>query len=212
MKKYAQFFIAIASAFSLNAFAQSGQDLMASNDLAVVSYHVEERINKNFGGRITTYNVPSLNLVSTKELGENNVRIITPKYAKVRAKIAPFTMFNNRETKGLTSIDNITVGPINTDIVKTAPRKREYVEITMVDTYERIMDKGYKSIPMITKVADKHFFDGDMTLAVKWYTELFSSTTDLAAVYYFRYAQALISTGQTAKGTEMMKIFETKSL
>lgn len=223
MKNLALKTIALTCALSVNCFSQSSQimkaddsqmlsSMMADNGLAVVSYHVEERINMNFGSSITTYDVPSLNLVSTKELGGNNTRVITPKYAKVRAKTEYLAIAKDKKPKAFSSSDFITVKPINTDIVATVERKREFAEIDVIATYERVMDKGYKSVIMITKVADRHFFEGDFTLAAKWYTELFNSTDNLEAVYYYRYAQSLIETGQKAKGKEMMKIFETKSL
>ncbi|MGV3696480.1 hypothetical protein [Flavobacterium sp.] len=212
MKNYALFFVAIACAFSLNSFAQSSpMDSMSdNNDLAVVSYHVEERINMNFGSRITTYNVPTLSLVNKEELGENNIRIITPKYAKIRAKIMALQVTGNKEAK-LASV-NITSEQVDKEIIATAPRKRQFVDIDVVDTYQRVINKGYKSIPMITKVADRHFFDGDLELAAKWYGELFAAKSDLEAVYYFRYAQALKAVNQPEKAAEMMKIFESKSL
>ena len=74
------------------------------------------------------------------------------------------------------------------------------------------MDKGYKSVAMITKVADRNFFDGDMDKAAKMYAELFAITNDLEAVYYYRYGHSLISIGQTEKGTELIEIFKSKSL
>lgn len=216
MKNNAHFFIAIASAFSFNGFAQSSpisKDFSSDNDLAVVSYHVEERINMNFGSSITTYNVPDLSLVSDKQMVGNNVRIITPKYAKIRAKSIAVAIMSNREPKALTNLANVTSKLVDTEIITTSQRKRLYVDIDVVGTYERIMDKGYKSVAMITKVADRHFFDGDLVLAAKWYTELFNTTTsELEAVYYYRYAQSLLAVGQIKKGNEMMRIFESKSL
>ncbi|WP_445452344.1 hypothetical protein [Flavobacterium sp. 25HG05S-40] len=216
MKNNAHFFIAIASAFFFNGFAQSSpiaKDFASENDLAVVSYHVEERINMNFGGSITTYNVPNLSLVSDKQMVGNNVRIITPKYAKIRAKSIATTIMSNREPKSLTNLSNVTSKLVDAEIITTSQRKRLYVDIDVVGTYERIMDKGYKSVAMITKVADRHFFDGDLVLAAKWYTELFNTTTsELEAVYYYRYAQSLLAVGQIKKGNEMMRIFESKSL
>jgi hypothetical protein len=212
-------FLMVAGAFSISTFAQDNNNFQdkskivnSNNDLAVVSYHVEERINMNFGGSITTYNVPSLNMVSTKELGENNIRIVTPKYAKVRAKSVAVTILKDEAPKALSN----TASPItstNAVAVVIPDRKKESVIIDVVDTYERVMDKGYKSVTMITKVADRHFFDGDLVLAAKWYAELFNAaTTELEAVYYYRYAESLKAINQIQKASEMMKIFESKSL
>ena len=222
MKNYALFFIMVAGAFSCSCFAQSNDHFLdngkmedtqitLNNDLAVVSYHVEERVNMKFGGSVTTYDVPSLNMISTKDLGENNIRIITPKYAKIRAKLVAVTASTEGKIKNSTA--DITTKPIKTDVVVTTERKKEYVNIDVIDTYERVMDKGFKSVTMMTKVADRHFFEGDLVLAAKWYTELFNATTsELEAVYYYRYGQSLIATGQVEKGNAMMKIFESKSL
>lgn len=89
---------------------------------------------------------------------------------------------------------------------------KETVSIDVVDTYERIMDKGYKSPDMLRKVGDRHYFGGNLTLAAKWYSELFNATTDLEAVYYFRYGQSLLAIGEVEKGNEMIKIFKSKNL
>lgn len=219
MKNSALFFTAVACAISFNCLAQNRErtqqlsQMMDDGDLAVVSYHVEERINMNFGSSVTTYDVPSLSMISDKDLGENNTRKITPKYAKVRAKVETMQIAASGP-KISADTPNITAMPVNTDLFVNSITKPKTVDIDVVSTYERVMDKGYKSVAMITKVADKHFFNGDYILAAKWYTELFNSgTTDnLEAVYYYRYAQSLLETGQKTKGDEMMKIFETKSL
>lgn len=227
MKNFALFFTAVGSAFSFHCFAQNSDhvlnnsktsntqllsDMSASNDLAVVSYHVEERINMNFGGRITTYNVPSLDMINDNNLGENNTRVVTPKYAKVRSKPVAVVSLLNNVSKPETPIASSELKPVYA-AAPTASVGKDHVSIDVVSTYERIMDKGYKSVDMLIKVADRHFFEGDMVLAAKWYTELFNNNTDnLEAVYYYRYAQSLISVGQKEKGNAMMKIFETKSL
>ncbi len=97
----------------------------------------------------------------------------------------------------------------NTDSIP----KKEYIEVDIVQTYERVMGKGYKSDAMIKKVADRHFFNGDLVLAAQWYTELFDCLpSELEAVYYYRYAQSLKAVNQPEKATEMMKLFESKSL
>jgi hypothetical protein len=221
MKNYALFFTAIGSVISYSCFAQSNvktlSDMTSQNDLAVVSYHVEERINMNFGGSIRTYDVPNLDMITPKDLGQNNVRIVTPVYAKVkpvaveavREKIASVAIVKEDVKATATTIIS---KPIDTGVLATTERKRDYVNIDVIDTYERIMDKGYKSVAMIIKVADRHFFDGDLVLAAKWYNELFSNTKDLEAVYYYRYAESLKAVNQLEKANEMMKIFETKSL
>lgn len=210
MRTNAFFFLTLANVFTISCFAQQVPNLNSDNQVAVVAYHVEERVNMNFGSSVTTYNVPSLNLVSTNNLGGNNTRVVTPKYAKIRPKTIAIDATKKTETKALATV--AATKPVTKDSAVATERKTEYVNIDVVSTYERVMDKGYKSVLMLTKVADRHYFDGDLVLAAKWYTELFNSTTALEAVYYYRYGQSLIATGQKEKGNEMMKIFESKSL
>lgn len=221
MKKIALFIAMVAGSCTYNCFAQSNDRFLDSekmevsqittnNDLAVVSYHVEERINMRFGGSITTYDVSDLSMISKNDLGENNVRIITPKYAKIRPRVEPISIISE-QTKP--SNPEIIANPVTTSLIVRVEAKKDFANIDVIDTYERVMDKGYKSVVMLTKVADRHFFEGDLVLAAKWYSELFNTVkTDLEAVYYYRYGQSLIATGQTQKGNEMMKIFEAKSL
>ena len=89
--------------------------------------------------------------------------------------------------------------------------KKKYVDIDVLGTYERVLDKGYKSVDMFKKVGDKRFFGGDLVVAAKWYSELFAMTTDLDPVYFYRYAESLKSVGLVKKATEMMTIFENKN-
>lgn len=223
MKNYAPLFIAILSTFSFSCFAQSDDhfsantkmensqlmaDMSSNNDLAMVSYHVEERINMNFGSRVTSYNVSDISFVGTNDLGPNNIRIVTPKYAKAKQKYIPTitNAFAKNNANSLTTSAKLgwaAVPPV---------KVRDHVNITMIDTYERILDKGYKTVDMMMKVADSHYFEDDMEVAAKWYAELFSVSSNIEAVYYFRYAQALIATKQVAKGKEMMKIYESMNL
>jgi NhaP-type Na+/H+ and K+/H+ antiporter len=208
MKKCAHFFIGFGSALSFSCFAQENNQLSSNKDLAVVSYHVEERINIHLGSNITTYDVPNLNLVSTNDLGPNNSRVITPKYAKPKVVVG-----TTSKEKSRTIVSTLTNDANPIKVTASTPTvKKDYVTIDVVSTYERVLDNGYKSIDMMKKVADRHFFDDDLTVAAKWYSELFTTTTDLDAVYYYRYAQSLKAINQLEKADQMMKIFESKSL
>ena len=205
MKKIYFFFIAIMVLFSFGAFAQDNdQNLaMASNEFSgieesvVVAYHVEERINMRFGAQITTYNVSDLSMINTRDLGPNNIRIITPKHAK--RKISNNASVNASE---------MVSGPSIEEAVDERPKS---VNIDLIDTYERILDKGYRSEKMIKSVANERFFHGNLTSAAKWYAELFALNMDLEPIYYYRYAQALVAINQLDKSNEMMKIFEAKN-
>jgi hypothetical protein len=223
MKNYPLFFIAIVFGFTAISYAQTSARLNensvynnvqinSQNDLAVVSYHIEERVNMNFGSRITTYNVPSLDYIERKELGENNSRKITPKYGIVRVKLSALKIVCDKNPKQLFNSSFIKSVLVDTDVIAPRKRARPFVDIDVVGTYSRVIEKGYKSTEMIVKVADRHFFEGNLILAAKWYSELFENKSDFEAVYYYRYAQSLFAVDEIEKGKEMMKIFETKSL
>ena len=121
--------------------------LNSGNDLAVVSYHVEERINMSFGSNITTYDVSSLSLVNTNDLGENNIRIVTPKYGKIKA--VPLKLNSAPTKEGFANPAVIATSKLIKIDVYSLKKKKDYVNIDIIDTYERIMEKGYKSEDMI---------------------------------------------------------------
>jgi hypothetical protein len=225
MKNSAPFFIAIACIFSLGCFAQRNDSIVAhmkmgniqlmadaisGNESVVTSYRVEERINMNFGSQITTYEVSDLSLVGKHDLGPNNTRIVTPIYAKAKAKIEKVAVMSGlpamKKDQPTAPFDIKAVA-----VVPYAPKAPGYVNIDIISTYERVLDKGYQSVDMLKKVGNSRYFDGDLITAAKWYTQLFALTTDLEAAYYYRYAQSLKSISQVEKANEMMAIFE-KSL
>lgn len=106
-----------------------------------------------------------------------------------------------------------------TEKSKPAPPKEEvvvapaYTKIKIIENYERVLEKGYKTEAMLQAVADYRFFAEDLVSAAKWYTQLFEFCPDeLEAVYYFRYAQSLKSIGQNEKAKEMMDLFQSKKM
>lgn len=221
MKKSALLFIAMASVFSLSCLAQNADrfpdgalmehmqlmssDMSGNNDLAVVSYRVEERINMAFGSSITTYEVSNISLVGTNNLGENNTRVVTPKYGRAKAKAVTV----NKELPAImiAAAPSVTLPKLAPVVVDTRPK---FVNIDILSTYERVLEKGYRTVEMLKRVANARYFENDLPVAAKWYTELFAMTNDLEPEYYFRYAQSLKSINQPEKANEMMKIFENK--
>jgi hypothetical protein len=206
------FFVTVTNVCSFCCFSQQSNQNVSddSQDLAIAYYHVEERINKNFGGSITTYNVPSLDMINSNNLGENNVRIITPKYvnAKSRKKIASNAKETIQTEISIPKSDEVSL--INEETIMTS-KEVDFVNIDVVGTYERIMEKGYRSIPMLIKVADRHFFAGKLVLAEKWYSLLFNETTELEPIYFYRYAESLKAINNVEKSNEMMKLYESKN-
>lgn len=113
--------------------------------------------------------------------------------------------------KNIVDTIKTTIKPIKVTVI--APKKKEkYVTINLVNTYEKVLDRGYKSAEMLKKVADRSYFENDMVSAAKYYSQLFDITTDLEASYYFRYAQSLKATNEIEKAAEMMRLFKSKSM
>lgn len=223
MKKYEAILCTLAFVFSLGCFAQSTNSVSASpapgkttlltdsfptDDLVIQSYYVEERINKLFGGRIITYQVSKLDMVDTYDLGPNNTRTVIPNYVKRKPKVAP----NAIETKTTVASSSASVEPVKVEIAAPVATGSKYVTVNMVDTYEKVIDKGYKSIDMLKKVADRFYFEGNLTAAAGYYTQLFDQAKDLDVIYYYRYAQSLKAINEDEKANTLMKRFKSETL
>jgi hypothetical protein len=184
-------------------------DNLANNsDYVIQSYYVEERINKLFGGRIITYQVSKLDMVDTYDLGPNNTRTVIPNYVKRKPKVAP----NAIEAKTLVASSSVSVEPVKVEITAPASTTSKYVTVNMVDTYTKVVDKGYKSVDMLKKVADRFYFDGNLSAASGYYAQLFEETKDLDAIYYYRYAQSLKAINENEKANTLMKRFKSETL
>jgi tetratricopeptide (TPR) repeat protein len=195
----------------------------------IKSYYVEENINMKFGGYATTYEVSQFSLINSCYLGPNNTRIITPRYGEVNQ-----LEFNQIEdNKNL--INKKLLEPIKINIkipqykevelpkqnqleTPTEPSKvkekealnnseksEKYIYIHLMETYQRIAEKGTKSIEIFKKLGDFYFFEAEYTKAIKWYEELFQLTAHLDSEYYDRYAYSLKAIGKKNKANEIIK-------
>lgn len=86
----------------------------------------------------------------------------------------------------------------------------QYAYINAIKTYEKVANKGYKNEDMFKKLGNSYYFNSEFDGAAKWYGELFAMNTNVEPEYYYRYAQALKSTGDTAKANKIMDEFNTK--
>lgn len=221
MKTYEALFIAIVFVFSFSCFGQSKdnalQNMIIENatvrsdnsskeNRVIVGYYVEETINMTFGKRVTKYEVSKLDMVYTNDLGPNNTRVVTPIYRKPKVRRVDLVL----QSKTYIDSSAINIKSIKVEVV--APTEDpKYLTIDVVDTYAKVLDKGYKSVEMLTKVADRAYFDGDLATAAKYYEELFIMKTDLDAMYYYRYAESLKGINQMGKANEAMLLFESKN-
>jgi outer membrane protein OmpA-like peptidoglycan-associated protein/tetratricopeptide (TPR) repeat protein len=93
-----------------------------------------------------------------------------------------------------------------------ADRKYEnFAYIDAIKTYERVAEKGYKSVDMFQKLGNSYYFNGELDKATKWYDELFTMAPDQQPEYFYRYAQSLKAVGQTEKANEMLEKFHQKA-
>lgn len=114
------------------------------------------------------------------------------------------------QSKNVAAATAAAVKPVEVELTAPADGGPKSLSIDVVKTYAKVLDKGYKSVEMLTKVGDRAYFDGDLAIAAKCYSELFSMTKNLDPVYYYRYAQSLKAINQIDKADEMMKLFENK--
>jgi tetratricopeptide (TPR) repeat protein len=87
----------------------------------------------------------------------------------------------------------------------------KYAYVDVIKTYERVAEKGYKSVDLFKKMGDYFYFYARLDKAAKWYGELFAITSDLEPKYYYQYAQCLRSIGQNDKADEILEKFKQRS-
>src|SRR5690606_8228957 len=87
----------------------------------------------------------------------------------------------------------------------------KYAYVDAIKTYERVAEKGHRSVELFENLGDAYYFTAQLDVAAKWYGELFSLNEDVASEYYYRYSQSLKSIGDYKKADEMMAAFAQKS-
>lgn len=207
------FYIIIISAIPLDSIAQKGKLSLIDKDLkngqktnlesgalrTVKSYHVEENIKMNFGGYTTTYEVSDSSLIKTNDLGPNNTRIVTRVFTEKQQ-----LRHSDKETK----TEPLQPEPKASNTKQPdSLKKGEYAYVVMIKTYERVAEKGYKSVDIFQKLGNAFYFNNELEKAARWYSELFAMTSDLEADYYYRYSASLKAIGDNDKADEMLSRF-----
>jgi hypothetical protein len=90
-------------------------------------------------------------------------------------------------------------------------QNEKYAIIDPIKTYERIVEKGYKSVDMFEKLGNSYFLNAELDKAARWYGELFAMTTNVEPKYYYRYTLCLRSIGQIEKANQILGIYYQKS-
>lgn len=221
MKTNTVLFRVIVCVFSFSCYAQSIEQTIAhagtgktqakvdsksNEDLVIDSYLVVEVINMPFGKRTTKYEVSKLDMVYTNDLGPNNTRTVTPIYKKAKVRKTEMIL----PSKAIVDTMSQKIKPIKVEVITPAYTENS-ANINILNTYAHVLDKGYKSVDMLKKVADKFYFEDNYEEAAKYYSKLIDLEANLEAVFYFRYAQSLKAISEIEKAEEMMKLFESKN-
>jgi tetratricopeptide (TPR) repeat protein len=214
MKNKILSYIIIIGIFSFDSFAQ--KEKISSVDKKtkstqksqvvrkIKSYQVEENIKMNFGGYTTTYNVSDSSLINTNDLGPNNTRVVTPKFVEAKRLMEP-----HKET--MKDVLKQSLKPSNLKPRDSLQRQTGVASVVMIETYERVAEKGYKSVDIFQKLGNAFYFNNELDKAARWYGELFSISFDLAPEYYYRYSASLKAIGENDKANEMLARFNKLS-
>lgn len=73
--------------------------------------------------------------------------------------------------------------------------------------YEKVANKGYKSVELFEKLGNVYFFNSLYAEANKWYTELFALQKEVESIYYYRYSQTLKYSGDNKKADDYLAKF-----
>ena len=91
---------------------------------------------------------------------------------------------------------------------KADAKYEQFHYVNAIKTYEKVANKGYKSVELFSKLGDSYYFQSNLNEANKWYEQLFALNQKIDSEYYFRYAQTLKSIGDYKKADEMMAAFD----
>lgn len=97
------------------------------------------------------------------------------------------------------------------EIAKADKKYDGYAFIDAIKSYERIVEKGYKSPDLYEKIANSYFYNAQLAQAAKWYGELIAAKPDTDPEYYFRYANCLRSIGEMDRANKMLKIYTERA-
>lgn|SRR5690554_1748882 len=82
----------------------------------------------------------------------------------------------------------------------------DYSYMDAVTIYEKVFNKGYKSVEMLESLGNAYYFNAEYADAAKWYSELFLLEPQASnPEYYYRYSQSLKSTGDSEKSKEYLE-------
>jgi len=96
--------------------------------------------------------------------------------------------------------------------IASADKKyNSYAYVDAIQTYERLVAKGYQSADMFKKLGNAYYFNSDFEKAAQSYEKLYQLSPDLEPEYYYRYAQSLKAIGKEKEAAIILNTFENKS-
>lgn len=85
-----------------------------------------------------------------------------------------------------------------------------FAYVDAIDNYEKVAEKGYQDEKMFQKLGNAYYFKAELPQALKWYDQLFAVYPNQEPEYFYRYSQALKSTGDYVKADQILEQFNQK--
>lgn len=96
-------------------------------------------------------------------------------------------------------------------LTKAEKEYDRYAYVDAIDNYEKVAEKGFQDEKMFQKLGDAYYFKAELPQALKWYNQLFSIYPNQEPEYFYRYSQALKSSGDYTKADQMLEQFILKT-
>ncbi|MFM9988934.1 OmpA family protein [Flavobacterium sp.] len=99
----------------------------------------------------------------------------------------------------------------NRGLKKGAKQYESLAYIDAAKTYERVAEKGYKSVELFQKLGNSYYFNGKLKEAKRWYKHLFELNEKVEPEYYYKYAQTLKAVGDYLTADKYLDLFQKMS-
>lgn len=185
------FVVIIFLPFLLFSQSSNTQVTDPQSEIKYIFYEVTETIRSSFGSTRVKYTVSNKNMINDHDLGPNNTR-----------EVKEVIVYKNKKKVSLDSTANTIQVKKDISIVDKKKEVNKTIVIDPLETYERMVEKGVKSIDILKVLGDNYFIKNDFKKAAKYYEDLFNLTKNLKQEYYLRYYRALGGSGQTEKAKE----------
>jgi outer membrane protein OmpA-like peptidoglycan-associated protein/tetratricopeptide (TPR) repeat protein len=98
-----------------------------------------------------------------------------------------------------------------TTLSKAQNNYDNYAYVDAINNYEKVAEKGYEDEKMFQKLGNAYYFKAELSQSLKWYNQLFNLYPNQEPEYFYRYSQALKSSGDYAKADQMLEQFVLKT-